>query len=125
MKKRMIFLIPVLAFIGVLILFKTIFFIGFVPSASMEPTLKTNSVIFGTRIYGALQEGDIIVFQHESDMLVKRIVGVGGQILEVEGINYYVPEDCYFVMGDNRDNSWDSRFWKNPFVNKKSVIAKL
>ena len=54
MKKRMVFLIPVIVFIGVLMLFKTVFFIGFVPSASMEPTLKTNSVIFGTRIYGTL-----------------------------------------------------------------------
>lgn len=121
----MVFLIPVIVFIGVLMLFKTVFFIGFVPSASMEPTLKTNSVIFGTRIYGTLQGGDIIVFQHEDDVLVKRIIGVGGQELEVEGISYTVPEDCYFVMGDNRDNSWDSRFWEDPFIKKSSVIAKL
>ena len=125
MKKRMIFLIPVIVFIGVLILFKTVFFIGFVPSASMEPTLKTNSVIFGTRIYGTLQEGDIIVFQHEDDVLVKRIIGVGGQEIEVEGINYTVPEGCYFVMGDNRHNSWDSRFWEETFIKKSSVIALL
>lgn len=125
MKKRIIFLIPVIVFIGVLILFKTVFFIGFVPSASMEPTLKTNSVIFGTRICGTLKEGDIIVFQQEDDVLVKRIAGVGGQEIEVEGINYIIPEDCYFVMGDNRDNSWDSRFWEDPFVKKSSVIAKL
>ena len=125
MKKRMIFLIPVAVFIGVLILFKTVFFIGFVPSASMEPTLKTNSVIFGTRIYGTLQEGDIIVFQHEDNVLVKRIVCVGGQEIEVEGINYTVPEDCYFVMGDKKDNSWYTRFLEDPFIKKSSVIAKL
>ncbi len=125
MKKRMIFLIPVIVFIVVLILFKTVFFIGFVPSASMEPTLKTNSIIFGTRFYGTLQEGDIIVFQHEDDVLVKRIAGVGGQEIEVEGINYTIPKDSYFVIGDNRDNSWDSRFWEDPFVSKKSIIAKL
>lgn len=125
MKKRMIFLIPVTVFIGILILFKTVFFIGYVPSASMEPTLKTNSLIFGTRIYGTLHEGDIIVFRHGDDVLVKRIVGVGGQSLEVDGVEYAVPKDCYFVMGDNRDNSWDSRFWEDPFVEKKNVIAKL
>lgn len=125
MKKRMIFLIPVIVFIGVLILFKTVFFVGFVPSASMEPTLKTNSVIFGTRVYGSLKKDDIIVFQHDDDVLVKRIAGVGGQELEVEGINYIIPQDCFFVMGDNRENSWDSRFWEDPFVKKSSVIAKL
>ena len=125
MKRRMIFLIPVIVFIGVFLLFKTVFFIGFVPSGSMEPTLKTNSVIFGTRIYGVLKEGDIIVFKNDDNVLVKRIVGVGGQKLEVGGSNYTIPEDCYFVMGDNRDNSWDSRFWEDPFVKRSSIIAKL
>lgn len=125
MKKRTIFLIPVMVFIGILILFRTVFFIGFVPSGSMEPTLKTNSLIFGTRIYGTLKEGDIIVFQHEDGVMVKRIAGVGGQEIIVDGVSYLVPENCYFVLGDNRDNSWDSRFWADPFVSKESVIAKL
>lgn len=125
MKKRMILLIPVAVFIGIFILFKTVFFIGFVPSESMEPTLKTNSLIFAMRIYGDLSEGDIIVFEHEDSIMVKRIIGTGGQEIEVEGQVYSIPENCYFVMGDNRENSWDSRFWEDPFVSKKDVIAKI
>lgn len=132
MKKRMILLIPVAVFIGIFILFKTVFFIGFVPSESMEPTLKTNSLIFGMRIYDDLDEGDIIVFNHEDSIMVKedsimvkRIIGIGGQEIEVEGQVFSIPENCYFVMGDNRENSWDSRFWEDPFVKKENVIAKL
>ncbi len=125
MKKRMILLIPVAVFIGIFILFKTVYFIGFVPSESMEPTLKTNSLIFGMRIYSDLSEGDIIVFEHEDSIMVKRIIGTGGQEIEVEGQVYSIPENCYFVMGDNRENSWDSRFWEDPFVKKENVIAKL
>lgn len=125
MKKRVILLIPVAVFIGIFILFKTVFFIGFVPSESMEPTLKTNSLIFAVRIYSDLSEGDIIVFEYEDSIMVKRIIGTGGQEIEVEGQVYSVPENCYFVMGDNRENSWDSRFWEDPFVKKENVIAKL
>lgn len=125
MKKRMLFLIPVAVFIGIFILFQTVFFIGFVPSASMEPTLKTNSVIFGMRIYGKPSVGDIIVFKHEGKVLVKRIAGVGGENLEVQGTTYSIPEGYYFVLGDNMDDSYDSRFWENPFVSDSCIIAKL
>lgn len=125
MKKRMLFLIPVTLFIGIFILFRTVFFIGYVPSASMEPTLKTNSLIFGMRLYGDLEKGDIIVFKHDNGVLVKRIVALGGQEIEIDGVTYTVPNGCYFVMGDNREHSWDSRFWEDPFVKRENVIARL
>lgn len=41
-----------------------------------------------------------------------------------EELVYEVPQDCYFLMGDNRNSSNDARFWKNTYVNKSDIIAK-
>ena len=61
MKKRYIIIIPVLCLVLMTIIFRMIFFIGYVPSSSMEPTLKAGSVILGLRWHGELKNGDIII----------------------------------------------------------------
>ena len=54
--------LPALVSMVALLMMRFVFFVGYVPSASMEPTIPSGSVIWGYRLYGELQRGDIIVF---------------------------------------------------------------
>lgn len=132
-------MLPVgLTLIFVLIL-RFVLLVGYVPTPSMEPTLRQNSIIVGTRLFGELKTGDIIVFQKDGVLLVKRIAGCPGERIDLTKISYMdsvpipifeqevitVPKNAYFVLGDNSQNSRDSRYWDEPFISAGAVVAKV
>lgn len=100
------------------------------------------------------QRGDIAIFRFpddESIYYVKRIIGLPGDTIDiVDGqvylngstepldepylhepmipeppMHFEVPEDCYFMMGDNRNYSSDARRWENTYVKREKLIAKV
>lgn len=119
------------------LLLQTVILIGYVPSASMEPTLKEGSFILGIRIFDEPDVGDIIVFKKENFLYVKRVAAGPGDQVDFSALEYMesipapewsdsiitVPDGCYFVLGDNTQNSVDSRYWDNPFIKESQILA--
>ena len=117
--------VPVGCGLVFLFLLRFVFFFGYVPSASMEPTIKEGSFIFGVRLVGELELGDVVIFEHEGFLLTKRIAALPGDSVIIDGEAVVVPEDCYFMLGDNADESIDSRYWDEPFVEREKIVALL
>lgn len=124
-KRFLSILIPILCALLVLLLFRYVFYLGFVPSASMEPTIHQGSLILGVRIFGELRTGDIVIFCHDGRTLVKRIAACPGETCILNGSPITVPAGQYLLLGDNVADSYDARYWEDPFMSAEHIIAKV
>ena len=125
MKKLLPILIPVFCAVLVLVLFRFVFYLGYVPTASMEPTIHQGSLILGLRRFGELHTGDVVIFRHDGRTLVKRIAAGPGETYILNGSPVTVPAGQYLLLGDNAADSYDARYWDDPFVPEKDLIAIL
>ena len=121
------------------VMLKFVIFVGYVPTESMEPTLPKGSIIIGTRIFRVPQVGDVIVFEKDGLLMVKRVAAVSGEVIDLTKLTYMketslpdnadtvvaVPPNSFFVLGDNTRNSWDSRYWEEPFVTLNQIKAVI
>ena len=151
MKKIIKELIPYIIILVVILMIK-IFIIApvRVDGPSMDNTLANNQILILNKLDKNITYGDIIVFNYKDEKLIKRVIGLPGDTVDVKSGNLYVndklvvedyissmtndfsitnlgitkvPNNTYFVMGDNRYVSFDSRYFG--VVKEKEVIGTI
>lgn len=120
-----------------------------VNGSSMNPTLVDKELLILSKINKNIKRFDIVVLNYDNDRLVKRVIGLpGDHVKYVSNLLYVneelvlepfldtttddyditalghdiIPDDYYFVLGDNRNASHDSRIMG--LVKKEDIIGK-
>ncbi len=151
MKKIIKELYPYVVIIVVVVLFRS--FIATpvrVDGDSMRDTLHNGDILILNKLKNSYKRFDIVVVNYNNSKLVKRIIGLPGENIAYEDDKLYIngetmpdvdtirtidfsieelygldkiPDEHYFVMGDNRGNSLDSRDYRVGFIKKSDIVG--
>ena len=131
----------------VIVLEKAVFPIIVVDGSSMEPGLYSGDITVVNKLRTP-SKGDIAAFSYQGKTVVKRLIAFGGDVVDIDSsgnvsVNgelleeayvsqkslepceiefpYVVPEGCFFVLGDNRAASADSRVFGS--IEKENILG--
>lgn len=121
-----------------------------VEAGSMAPTLVDGQLVWTRALSPRTQvrRGDLVVFDsHEvGRRILKRIIGLPGEQVElrsgqvfIDGAaldepyatpsffkgHFEVPAEHFFLLGDHRDASTDSRSWSQPYIQRSQLVGRL
>jgi signal peptidase I len=131
----LIMLIPLLCWL----IFTFVFKLAYVNGDSMEPALHDGGLLLGNKLFkGQIERGDIVVVQRPGKIIIKRVIGIEGDIINIDtktgdihlngtvldepylsektfhsgasDTPLTVPDGHIYILGDNRAGSLDSRY---------------
>jgi len=122
-----------------------------IAGTSMEPNLNDGDIVLLVKKKN-LQTGDLCAFYYSNKILIKRVIATPGDYILIESdgtvllngrpldepyiskkalgecdvtFPYQVPENCYFVMGDKRETSIDSRSSVIGCIPEDQIVGKI
>ncbi len=148
--KRTGYILITVAAIAVLLV--TLFFpVMRIYGTSMAPTFESGDVVVAIK-NGKIDHGEVIAFYYNNKVLVKRVIGCAGDWIDMDEsgkvlvngqeleepyltsrafgdtnieLPYQVPEGRYFVMGDHRESSVDSRNTLVGTVSQEQIVGRV
>lgn len=148
LKENLSFMITVVL---ISIIVNSLVMVNQVVGVSMYPTYENGNLLFSTRIVTNVDRGDIVAIHSEvlNEDIIKRVIAIpGDKISYIDGVltindevvveeyinddaingeyeieEITVSENSYIVMGDNRNNSSDSRHFG--LINKEEIFGKV